>query len=147
MYYTPWALFLWGACWASFFNVVLYRYPIGRSVVRPGSACPRCKNVIKFYDNIPILSWLILRGKCRNCSLAIPIRYLLVEAAGGCLWLIGWFVYPQNPLRGFWLGSTLGLAVALLTCLVRFKRAPWYLWLVNIFLWAVGLVKILLTKP
>ena len=132
------ALFFWGACWASFFNVVLYRFPLGKSVVRPGSACPQCKKAIRFYDNIPIISWLILRGRCRGCGLGIPIRYLGVEALGGTLWVLGWLVFPNHPVRGFWLGCFLGLTTAQFTCLIRFRRAPWYLWTFNVGLWVLG---------
>jgi leader peptidase (prepilin peptidase) / N-methyltransferase len=68
-----------GACIGSFLNVVIYRVPNDLSVVRPNSACPNCKMPIAFYDNIPILSWFILRGRCRNCKMPIPWRYPAVE--------------------------------------------------------------------
>lgn len=77
--------FFWGATWASFINVVIYRVPLGLSVVRPGSSCPGCKTAIKPWDNIPILSWLILRGRCRICKISINPRYMLVELAGGVI--------------------------------------------------------------
>lgn len=76
-----------GLAFGSFLNVCIYRLPRGLSVVRPGSACPRCKKAIAFYDNIPVLSWIILRGRCRNCKAPISARYLLVEVLTGLLWL------------------------------------------------------------
>ena len=71
---------LLGACIGSFLTVVTSRIPIGESIVQPGSACPRCGTDVAWFDNIPIASWLNLRGKCRSCSLPIPIRYLALEA-------------------------------------------------------------------
>ncbi|MDP6046999.1 MAG: A24 family peptidase [Phycisphaerae bacterium] len=69
------------ACVGSFLNVVIYRLPRGQSLSFPGSRCPSCGYAIKWYDNIPMLSWLILKGKCRHCSNPISPRYLVVEAA------------------------------------------------------------------
>lgn len=71
--------FFFGLAFGSFLNVCIYRMPRGLSVVSPRSACPQCKTPIAGYDNIPVLSWLILRGKCRHCGLAISPRYLGVE--------------------------------------------------------------------
>jgi leader peptidase (prepilin peptidase)/N-methyltransferase len=70
-----------GLLLGSFLNVVVYRVPIGKSIVSPPSACPNCEHEIKPYDNIPVLSWLLLRGKCRNCAAPIAARYPLVELA------------------------------------------------------------------
>jgi leader peptidase (prepilin peptidase)/N-methyltransferase len=79
----PLAFAIWvftlGAVIGSFLNVVIARVPKGESVVRPASRCPRCKSAIRWYDNIPIVSWLILRGRCRDCALPISARYPLVE--------------------------------------------------------------------
>lgn len=75
--------FIFGVCIGSFLNVVIYRVPKGISVAKGRSYCPVCKNQIKFYDNIPILSFLILKGKCRNCKCNISIRYEIVELLGG----------------------------------------------------------------
>jgi leader peptidase (prepilin peptidase) / N-methyltransferase len=80
-------IFVVGLAFGSFLNVCIYRLPLGLSVVQPGSACPKCKKPIAFYDNIPVLSWLILRGRCRNCGRHISSRYLLVEVLTGLLWL------------------------------------------------------------
>lgn len=63
----------------SFLNVVIHRVPIGESVVRPRSRCPQCEHEIAWYDNVPVVSWLVLRGKCRSCKNPISVRYPLVE--------------------------------------------------------------------
>lgn len=76
-----------GAIVGSFLNVVIHRYPLGESIVFPASHCPKCLTVIKPYDNIPVLSWLILLGKCRACRAPIAMRYPLVELANGLFWL------------------------------------------------------------
>jgi leader peptidase (prepilin peptidase)/N-methyltransferase len=76
---------LLGACFGSFFNVVVYRLPRGESLNSPPSHCPKCNTPIKPYDNIPIISWLILRGRCRSCHEQISIRYPLVEAGTAAL--------------------------------------------------------------
>lgn len=76
---------LWGAVWGSFLNVVIYRLPRQLSLVRPGSRCPKCEGPIRFYDNVPVLSWLLLRGRCRDCKSPISARYPLVEALTGLL--------------------------------------------------------------
>jgi leader peptidase (prepilin peptidase)/N-methyltransferase len=68
-----------GAIFGSFLNVVAYRLPRGESLSRPRSRCPGCETPIKPYDNVPVLSWLALRGKCRACGTRIPVRYPLVE--------------------------------------------------------------------
>jgi leader peptidase (prepilin peptidase)/N-methyltransferase len=70
---------LLGALIGSFLNVVVHRVPAGESLVRPGSHCPGCDAAIAPYDNVPVLSWLLLRGRCRHCGIAISPRYLAVE--------------------------------------------------------------------
>ncbi len=74
-----------GLCVGSFLNVVSYRGPRGRSFVRGRSACPSCDACIAWYDDVPVLSWLALRGRCRRCRAAISVRYPLVELATGAL--------------------------------------------------------------
>ena len=76
---------LLGLAIGSFLNVVIWRVPRRESVVRPPSHCPQCDTPIRPLDNIPVLSWLVLRGKCRHCGNPIPIRYPLVEAGNGVL--------------------------------------------------------------
>jgi len=80
--------FLVGCIWGSFLNVCIERLPQGQSLLRPSSRCPRCHIPIRFYDNIPLISWLILRGRCRHCAQPISPRYPLVEALGGVLALL-----------------------------------------------------------
>ena len=82
-------VFVIGACVGSFLNVVIYRLPAGKSVVTPRSQC-RCGKFIAWYDNIPILSWFILRGKCRHCGERFSIRYPLVEAGTALVFLGLW---------------------------------------------------------
>ncbi|OFW66939.1 MAG: hypothetical protein A2Z12_00840 [Actinobacteria bacterium RBG_16_68_21] len=74
-----------GVLIGSFLNVVAYRVPAGISIVRPPSACPNCRAEIRAVDNIPVLSWVLLRGRCRACGQPISVRYPLVEAASGAL--------------------------------------------------------------
>ena len=81
------AIFVLGLAFGSFLNVCIYRLPLGLSVITPRSACPKCKQGIAFYDNLPVLSWLILRGRCRNCQTKISLRYLLIELLTGILFL------------------------------------------------------------
>lgn len=83
--------FLFGLVFGSFLNVCIYRLPRGLSVVTPRSACPNCHKAIAGYDNIPVLSWLLLGGKCRNCKTPITPRYMIVELICGLLFLACYF--------------------------------------------------------
>lgn len=74
---------VFGLVIGSFLNVVVWRVPRGESIVRPPSACPRCGHPIRWYDNIPVVSWLVLRARCRDCDEPISARYPLVEAGTG----------------------------------------------------------------
>ena len=85
--FLAFAAFAFGLIFGSFLNVCIYRLPRDLSVVSPGSACPSCEQPIRFYDNIPVLSWLILLGRCRNCKARITPRYLVIELLTGCLFL------------------------------------------------------------
>ena len=76
-----------GGSFGSFLNVVVYRLPEGMSLVQPPSHCPRCKHPIRWRDNLPVLGWLLLRGRCRDCRLPIPFRYPLVEAIAAAVFL------------------------------------------------------------
>lgn len=91
---------VFGALIGSFLNVVVYRVPAGRSIVSPPSACGSCGSEIKPYDNIPVLSWLVLRGRCRACRSAISARYPLVEAATAVAFaFVAWWFWagPSAP--------------------------------------------------
>lgn len=79
---------LFGLVIGSFLNVVIHRVPLGESIAFPGSKCPECETPISPKDNIPVLSYVFLRGKCRNCGTPIPLRYPLVEAATGILFAL-----------------------------------------------------------
>jgi len=81
------AIFVLGLAFGSFLNVCIYRLPRDLSVVRPRSACPGCERPIAAYDNIPVLSWLFLRGRCRNCKTSISPRYLIVELLTAAIFL------------------------------------------------------------
>jgi leader peptidase (prepilin peptidase)/N-methyltransferase len=86
----------------SFLNVCVYRLPVGESVVSPRSRCPQCKVPIRWYQNIPILSWIALRGACGSCSTRISWRYPFVEAlAGATVWFFWW-----------WFGATVAFPIA-----------------------------------
>ncbi|MBE8162555.1 MAG: prepilin peptidase [Bdellovibrionaceae bacterium] len=72
-------VFILGLIWGSFANVVIYRLPLNKSVIKPRSACPGCKKNISWYDNIPVFSWIFLKAACRHCKKKISIRYPIVE--------------------------------------------------------------------
>jgi leader peptidase (prepilin peptidase) / N-methyltransferase len=85
-YMAIWSAIL-GLVIGSFLNVVIYRVPRHESLVRPGSHCPGCGMAIRWYDNVPVLSWALLRGRCRSCRVRIAFRYPLVEAITGLAFL------------------------------------------------------------
>jgi leader peptidase (prepilin peptidase) / N-methyltransferase len=110
----PWFLeascFLLGLVIGSFLNVVIARLPDGRSIVRPPSACPACGGLIRWYDNVPLLSWLWLRARCRNCQVRISWRYPAVELLTAILFMLA--------ARRFGPALDLGAALLLLAALV-----------------------------
>lgn len=102
-----WLLFILatGACIGSFLNVVIYRLPRGKSLVSPPSACPSCQTPIHVYDNIPLVSWLVLKGKCRHCQAPISVQYFIVELVtsilfGGIYLWFFWFEYRLTGISG-----------------------------------------------
>lgn len=100
--------FLWGASWGSFLNVVIYRVPLGMSLVTPPSRCSTCLTRIRWYDNIPVLSWWLVRGRCRACKAPFSPRYMLIEAACGVLALALFraTVLPLDP-ESFYVSAAL----------------------------------------
>jgi leader peptidase (prepilin peptidase)/N-methyltransferase len=100
---TVGVLFAIGAIFGSFLNVCIHRMPRGRSIVSPPSTCPRCGTRIRPWDNVPILSYLLLRGRCRTCSSKISPRYLIVEILSGAIpVLIYWRFGIGRELFVFW---------------------------------------------
>ena len=85
-----------GLAFGSFLNVVIYRLPREQSILRPGSNCPACSAPIRAYDNIPVVSWLLLRGRARCCGARISARYPLIELAGG---LLAWAILQRVVLE------------------------------------------------
>jgi leader peptidase (prepilin peptidase)/N-methyltransferase len=107
-------VFVLGAAIGSFLNVCITRWPAELSVVRPRSRCPKCERPIAWHDNIPILSWMLLRGKCRRCSLSIPIQYPGVELCVALGWVASFvaFGYTVEAWRVAVFGTVLfGIAV------------------------------------
>jgi len=104
-----------GLAVGSFLNVVIYRVPRQLSIVRPRSACPTCSNLISNRDNIPLLSWIMLRGRCRHCHSRISVRYPLVELTTGILFtLTAWRVGAHLDLIAFLILDASLLALALI---------------------------------
>jgi leader peptidase (prepilin peptidase)/N-methyltransferase len=104
-----WLIAIWlaalGGCVGSFLNVVVYRLPAGKSLVHPSSHCPLCGHPIRWYDNVPVFGWFMLRGKCRDCKAPIALRYPAVEALTAAIFFgLAWvelFSDGANlPLRG-----------------------------------------------
>jgi leader peptidase (prepilin peptidase) / N-methyltransferase len=95
--------FLFGIVIGSFLNVCITRIPEGLSIVAPGSRCPRCLTPIRAYDNVPILAWLWLRGKCRNCALPISPMYPIIELATGLLFVACYRTFDITPATFKWI--------------------------------------------
>ena len=110
LYQSPWeavpfhfwsvVFFVFGCVVGSFLNVCIHRMPLGISIVSPPSHCPHCKYAIPFYLNIPLFTWIALRGRCKNCRAPISFRYFLVELLTGVAFLGCWlrFGHPDHPL-------------------------------------------------
>jgi leader peptidase (prepilin peptidase)/N-methyltransferase len=102
MAFPPWlaplAMVLIGLCVGSFLNVCIHRLPLKQSVVWPASRCPGCGHELAWFDNIPVASYVILRGRCRTCRLPISMRYPIVEALTAAMFLWHWTVFGPTPL-------------------------------------------------
>jgi len=106
--YGTWVLFAFafGSCLGSLINVLVYRLPLGLDVVSPASRCPQCQTLLTWRENIPVLGWLMLKGKCRFCKCRISPEYPLVEGFVGLIFVVLyllWFVLPQQDV-GIWMG-------------------------------------------
>ena len=89
---------IFGLCVGSFLNVVIYRLPNKMSLAKPNSHCPTCKYELRWYDNIPVLSYVMLGGKCRKCKTHISFRYTAVELANTVLWLLCTFLFWEKSI-------------------------------------------------
>src|ERR1043166_8376199 len=89
-------LFLFGTMVGSFLNVCIHRMPRGESIISPPSHCPHCQYRIPGYLNVPLFTWLFLRGKCANCRAPISVRYFLVELLTGMLFLACWLCFGRQ---------------------------------------------------
>jgi leader peptidase (prepilin peptidase)/N-methyltransferase len=108
-------VFALGASIGSFINVVVYRLPAGLSILYPPSRCPHCLNRLKAYDNVPVLGWLWLRGRCRYCKSPISPRYPMVEAATGLIFVLVFVIFQFSPLTiGYWLFCSWLLALSII---------------------------------
>ncbi len=106
-------VFVLGASVGSFLNVVIYRLPAGLSLLRPPSRCPSCLTRLKPYDNVPVIGWLWLRGRCRYCALPIAPRYPMVEFLSGCLFWLTFFICGVSlKTPGYWVFISWLLALA-----------------------------------
>ena len=108
---------LLGLIIGSFLNVVIYRVPLGKSIVSPPSACPGCGTPISAHDNIPVLSWLLLRGKCRTCHEPISVRYPLVELGTGVAFFVVALVFLPSVLSAPTAPATIAASLVLVAYL------------------------------
>jgi leader peptidase (prepilin peptidase)/N-methyltransferase len=114
-------IFGFGCCIGSFLNVVIYRLPRDKSLITPPSACPACGKHIRFYDNIPLVSWLLLGRKCRYCKAPVSTRYFIIELLTGLLFLGLFILYVRTNLR---------------TGMPLFLQGGWFIYLLHIILLA-----------
>lgn len=114
-------LFLLGSIVGSFLNVCIHRLPRGESLVRPPSHCPHCGQSIPWFLNLPVASWLLLRGRCRSCSARISPRYLLVELLTAALFLACWLVYGERSVA-LALVYCLGMAGLVVATFIDFEH-------------------------
>lgn len=106
---------LFGAVIGSFLNVCIHRLPRGESIVHPPSRCPGCGHRLAWYENVPVLSWLALRGRCKGCKARIPVMYPLVELATAAVFVTAWQVFGPTPLLGVRLLFACGMIVLAVT--------------------------------
>jgi leader peptidase (prepilin peptidase) / N-methyltransferase len=118
---------VFGGCVGSFLNVVVYRLPNGLSLVLPPSHCPKCKEPIRWFDNVPVLGWIMLGGHCRHCRCWIPIRYPLVEACTAAMF--AGLAMVEDPLTVAYLCHLILLCTLFCAALIAVdgNRPPWRL--------------------
>lgn len=105
-------IFIYGLLLGSFYNVVGLRLPNGESIVYPGSHCPNCNHKLKWYENIPLFSFIFLKGKCKECKTKISIMYPLIEFLTGSLFLICYLLFGFS--EQFWIGIVLASLVVII---------------------------------
>lgn len=135
-------IFLFGIVVGSFLNVCIYRLPKQESIVKVPSHCMSCGAQLRWYDLVPLFSWLILRGRCRRCKATISIQYPLIEGLNGILWV---FVFIVNGMNGMSLVYCF-MTSALLTLSVIDWRTFEIPFGINVFLGILGLVAVVLNK-
>ncbi|HWG57603.1 MAG TPA: prepilin peptidase [Candidatus Acidoferrales bacterium] len=136
-------VFLFGLVIGSFLNVCILRIPGGKSIVRPASACPKCGAAIRPYDNIPVLSWVMLGGRCRKCKARISPMYPLVELLTGLLFFACYFAFGLTPEAAKWAAFSAIMIVLVFTDL-RERILPD---VVNYTGFALGLAISVFTPP
>lgn len=115
VFWLPWLAGLLGLALGSFLNVCTLRWPMDQSVVHPPSRCPRCERAIAWYDNLPVVSWVVLRGRCRGCGLGISPQYPLVELATALVWAGAFWLHGptwESLRAAFFLTVLLGIALS-----------------------------------
>ncbi len=115
--------FALGAIIGSFLNVVIYRYPREQSVVYPPSRCPRCGASIRWFDNVPVLSWILLFGRCRDCRSSIDVRYPLVELANG-LFYLAIFLHSGISIMSLLLAASVSATIVLIFIDAEIQMLP-----------------------
>jgi len=142
--------FAFGCCVGSFLNVVIYRLPREKSLVRPPSACPACNKHIRFYDNIPLISYLLLVGKCRYCKARISPRYFVIELITGLVFVFTFYLFFRSYMRagvpafssGGWLIYL--ITIILLSGLIASSAIDLELWIIPIWVcWIITAVGII----
>jgi len=132
-----------GLCIGSFLNVVIYRLPIGQSIVTPPSRCRNCSYLLQWYDNIPVFSWLFLGGRCRKCGVGVSIQYPIVELITAALFVLVIWMTPPGPLLATRL-ILVGILIALFGIDLEHQILPNVITLPGI---AVGVLLSLIAPP
>ena len=133
-------LTVFGLCVGSFLNVLIYRIPKGEEFVKTPSHCMTCGHNLSWYENIPVVSWLLLGGKCRACGVKLSTQYPIVEALNGAMWLLTGLLY-----RGDWL--TVGLYCVLFSMLLVLSVIDWRTFTIpngiNLVIFLLGVVRLI----